>query len=90
MIWAGGAAAAETWSMNCGRVISQAVTTVEPVERKAAMIAAVSPVTATRPAQRNLFNRFLGCLYHCLRTHRPYAEDRALSDHRSTCQGRAA
>ena len=28
-------------------------------------------------AQRQLFNRFLGCLYHCLQTHQTYAEDRA-------------
>jgi transposase len=28
-------------------------------------------------AQRNLFNRFLGCLYYCLQTNQPYAEGRA-------------
>jgi transposase len=27
-------------------------------------------------AQRNLFNRFLGCLYHCLQTGQTYAEER--------------
>jgi hypothetical protein len=30
-----------------------------------------------RVAQRNLFNRFLGCLYYCLQTHQTYAEQRA-------------
>jgi transposase len=30
-------------------------------------------------AQRNLFNRFLGCLYYCLQTNQPYAEARAFS-----------
>jgi transposase len=28
-------------------------------------------------AQRHLFNRFLGCLYHCLQTRQLYAEERA-------------
>jgi transposase len=28
-------------------------------------------------AQRNLFNRFLGCLYYCLQTNQLYAEERA-------------
>jgi len=28
-------------------------------------------------AQRNLFNRFLGCLYRCLQTNQVYAEERA-------------
>jgi hypothetical protein len=28
-------------------------------------------------AQRNLFNRFLGCLYHCLQTGQTYAEEAA-------------
>ena len=28
-------------------------------------------------AQRNLFNRFLGCLYYCLQTGQHYAEERA-------------
>ncbi len=28
-------------------------------------------------AMRNVFNRFLGCLYHCLQTHQTYAEERA-------------
>jgi len=28
-------------------------------------------------AQRNRFNRFLGCLYCCLQTHQAYAEERA-------------
>jgi len=28
-------------------------------------------------AQRNLFNRFLGCLYYCLQTHQAFAEERA-------------
>ena len=28
-------------------------------------------------AQRNLFNRFLGCLHHCLRTRQPYDEHTA-------------
>ena len=28
-------------------------------------------------AQRNLFNRFLGCLYYCLQTKQVYAEERA-------------
>lgn len=28
-------------------------------------------------AQRNLFNRFLGCLFYCLQTHQTYAEERA-------------
>lgn len=28
-------------------------------------------------AQRNLFNRFLGCLYYCLQTNQLYAEQRA-------------
>jgi transposase len=30
-------------------------------------------------AQRHLFNRFLGCLYHCLQTRQLYAEARAFS-----------
>jgi hypothetical protein len=28
-------------------------------------------------AQRNLFNRFLGCLYHCLQTGQTYSEEAA-------------
>jgi hypothetical protein len=28
-------------------------------------------------AQRNLFNRFLGCLFYCLQTNQTYAEERA-------------
>ena len=28
-------------------------------------------------AQRNLFNRLLGCLHHCLQTHTPYNEQAA-------------
>jgi len=28
-------------------------------------------------AQRNLFNRFLGCLYSCLQTNPPYVGERA-------------
>ena len=30
-------------------------------------------------AQRNLFNRFLGCLYYCLQTNQVYDEDRAFT-----------
>ena len=30
-------------------------------------------------AQRHLFNRFLGCMYHCLQTRQLYAEERAFS-----------
>jgi hypothetical protein len=30
-------------------------------------------------AQRNLYNRFLGMLHHCLITRQPYREDRAFA-----------
>ena len=41
-------------------------------------------------AQRNLFNRLLGCLHHCLHTRQTYDEDTAFPTTSSTPAARAA
>jgi hypothetical protein len=35
-------------------------------------------------ALRNLFNRLLGCLHHCLQTRQPYQEHAAFTRHHGT------
>ena len=41
-------------------------------------------------AQRNLFNRLLGCLHHCLHTGQTYNEATAFPTPSNTTQARAA
>ena len=53
------------------------MTTTDQLTEALARLAALAAQAPAAAVQRHLFNRFLGCLYHCLQTRQLSTEERA-------------